>query len=116
MCLESSRSEDLELRDTAIRAIGRIVEVVPAERVDRQKREELHDILRTHLADLDNSVRAKAVRSLGKLAKNGCLTPQQRESLKCIALDLTGRDEHFQWDRAYVVRKEAEKTLEYCGA
>lgn len=114
LCLESSRSHDLELRDTAIRAIGRIVEVVPAARVDRTKRDELHDVLRTTLADTDNSVRAKAVRSLGKLAKNGYLDPQQRETLKGIALNLTGRDEKFDWDHAYVVRKEAEATLQFC--
>ncbi|MGD0309144.1 MAG: hypothetical protein ABSC02_07635 [Acidobacteriota bacterium] len=33
--------------------------------------------------------------------------------LKTICDRVLGRDEHYDWDRAYVVRREAEEALSY---
>lgn len=50
------------------------------------------------------------------MARFGFLTRLEREQLAAICHRLLGKDEMFDWDRAYVVRKEAEETLRHCQA
>jgi len=114
MALEGTRSADLEMRDTATRAIGRFASSIPPAEMKPEIRQNFHDSLRANLADKNNGIRAKAVRSLGKLAKHGHLSPAEVNKLRITALNLLGEDENFEWDRAYVVRKEATEALKYC--
>jgi HEAT repeat protein len=113
LALDAARSPDLELRDTATRAIGKFAESIPAGGLTDDVRIELVEALQRNLGDASPGVRAKAVRSLGKLAKYGHLTPPEKAQLKGTLRRLLGEDEHFEWDRAYVVRKEAKEALAY---
>ena len=113
LALEAAGSPDLELRDTATRAIGKFAESIPAGGLKTGLRNDLVERLRGNLADTSPGIRAKAVRSLGKLARHGHLTKDQRGQLKRTLLHLTGDDGRFEWDRAFVVRKEAKEALEY---
>ena len=113
LVLEAARSDDLELRDTATRAIGKLAESIPAEELTDDLRRKFLERLHANLADTNAVVRAKAVRSLGKLAKAGHLRPPEREALEAVCKGLLGEDESFEWDRAYGVRREAEETLRY---
>lgn len=111
LALEAVNSPDLELRDTATRAIGKFVEFIPA--LPAALRQEIFQKLQRNLADSSPVIRAKAVRSLGKLAKFGHLAPEERESLKTICQRLMGTDEHYEWDYAYIVRREAEEAFRH---
>jgi HEAT repeat protein len=113
LALDAARSPDLELRDTATRAIGKFAESIPAGGLSKDVRLQLVEVLRRNLGDASPGVRAKAVRSLGKLAKFGHLTPAERAQLEETLRRLLGEDEHFEWDRAYIVRKEAKEALAY---
>lgn len=37
----------------------------------------------------------------------------EKEALEAVCKGLLGKDESFEWDRAYGVRREAEETLRY---
>jgi hypothetical protein len=102
---------DKEVRDSAARALGKIAEHVPAELVSQDRRGEMFEALHRALADRHSAVRAKAVRSLGKMARAGYLTPEHEERVRAAVLRILGRDESFEWDRAYVVRQEAAEAL-----
>jgi HEAT repeat protein len=102
---------DKEVRDSAARAVGKIAERVPVERVSERERTDIFEALHRALSDRHSAVRAKAVRSLGKVAQAGYLTPEREEQVKVAVLRILGRDEAFEWDRAYVVRREAEEAL-----
>lgn len=115
LALEGARSEALELRDTATRTIGRFAEAVPAGSFPGDVSADCYDVLRANLADPHKGVKAKAVRSLGKLARHGHLDAAQMRAMRDIALNLLGEDDEFRWDRAYVVRKEAQEALEAFG-
>jgi hypothetical protein len=58
-------------------------------------------------------VRAKAVRSLGKLVRAAYLAPAQEERVRLAVLRILGRDEAHEWDRAFIVRREAEEALQH---
>lgn len=111
LVLNALNSPDLELRDTATRAAGRFVEHIPV--LPAPQKRELIEKLQRNLADSSPVIRAKAVRSLGKLAKFGHLAPEERQSLKTILERLMGIDEHYAWDYAFIVRREAEEAYPY---
>jgi HEAT repeat protein len=113
LALEAARSEDVELRDTATRAIGKFAESIHPPDLSGELRAALVEQLRDNLAEPNAGIRAKAVRSLGKLAKYGYLDAAEREKLKALCELVLGVDENFEWDRAYIVRKEAEEALKY---
>lgn len=113
LALEAAQSEDLELRDTATRALGRFVESIPPSDLPEKLRVAFIESLQHNLADANAGIRAKAVRSLGKLAKYGHLDAAERERLQTLCWLLLGIDDNFDWDRAYIVRKEAEEALRY---
>jgi hypothetical protein len=113
LAIDAARATAQELRDTATRTIGKFAETIPPADLSSRLRQDLVDALRANLADPNATIRAKAVRSLGKLARYGHLIPAEGEDLKKTCRLMLGTDENFEWDRAYIVRKEAKETLEY---
>jgi hypothetical protein len=113
LVLEAAESPDLELRDTATRALGRFAESIPPGELDEPLRSKVIEKLQDNLADTNPGVRAKAIRSLGKLSRYGHLMPDEQDKLKEICELILGVDGSFDWDRAYIVRKEAKEALEY---
>ncbi len=102
---------DKEVRDSAARVIGKIAEIVPPEALTDRRRAELFDLLHRALDDKQPAVRAKVVRSLGKVAAARYLNAEQVARLRSTLRRLLGEDEHYDWDRAYIVRREAEEAL-----
>ncbi len=111
LALEVIDSPNLEVRDTATRAIGKFAESIPSLQANDGLRRDILDKLKANLSDTSPGIRAKAVRSLGKLAKFGHLTPPEREWLKSVCEHLAGTDERYEWDYAFIVRREAEEAL-----
>ncbi len=113
LALEAAASPDLELRDTATRALGRFADATPPAEMPEALRLEFVARLEANLADRNTGVRVKAIRALGKMARRGHLRPAEREVLGKACHRIVGDDEAFDWDRAYVIRREAEEALQY---
>jgi HEAT repeat protein len=111
--LEAAQSSDRELRDTATRTLGKFAESIPPSLLPVEIRHGFLKTLQKNLSDENPGIRAKAVRSLGKLAQYGHLTAEERAKLKTTFNHFLGNDEIFDWDRAYVVRKEVEEALNF---
>jgi HEAT repeat protein len=111
LTLEAAQSPDRELRDTAIRVMGKLAECIPSTLLSEEMRCGFLETFQKNLADENTAIRAKAMRSLGKLAQYGHLTAEERAKLKTTFKHFLGNDEYFEWDRAFVVRKEAEEAL-----
>lgn len=116
LMLEALLSEDLETRDTAARALGRMAESIPAGVLPAALARSVVDRLHGVLAEPNAGLRAKAVRSLGKMAKSGHMDAAQKETLAGACRRLLGEDGTFEWDRAFVVRKEAGAALLHAKA
>jgi len=111
--LEGAAAEDHELRDTGTRALGKLAESIPAGSLPDDLRLQFVERLQKNLADRDPAIRAKAVRSLGKLARFGHLGPAEKDRLRGTLEMIAGRDARFDWDTAFVVRREAEEALRH---
>lgn len=110
--LQAAKSENLELRDTAIRALGSFVEYIDPADLPADYKKEMLEAIRVNLADSSPGVRSKAIRSYGKLARFGHLTKEERQKCKETCELLLGIDDQYDWDRAYIVRKEAQEALD----
>ncbi|MCK4801698.1 MAG: hypothetical protein KAS84_06880 [Anaerolineales bacterium] len=110
--LDAARSENLELRDTAVRALGNFVEVIPPADLAEGYKKGMLEVIQVNLGDSSAGVRSKAIRSYGKLARYGHLTKQEKQKCKKTCELLVGVDDKFDWDRAYIVRKEAQDALD----
>lgn len=114
LALDAALSDDGELRDTAARAIGKFAEAVPAGGFSEELRAGFVECLHRDILDTNPSLRSKAVRSLGKLARGGHLRFKELERLAEVCQALLGEDDAHAWDHAYIVRKEAAEALEHC--
>jgi HEAT repeat protein len=110
--LKAAASENLELRDTAIRALGRFVEHIKPEALPEAFKKDMLKAIMSSLGDTSAGVRAKAIRSYGKLARYGHLNQEEKAKLRQTCELLLGVDDKFDWDRAYIVRKEAQEALD----
>jgi HEAT repeat protein len=113
LAIVAAQSTDLELRDTATRTIGKFAEAIPPAELSPELRQQFIERLRANLADPNAGIRAKAIRSLGKLTRHGHLNDSERRELESTCHLILGTDENFEWDRAYIVRREAKETLQY---
>lgn len=111
--LEAAAATDQELRDSATRALGKFAESIPAGSLSPETAGAIFERLSANLADGSPAIRSKAVRSLGKLARYGHLGTEQHQQLALILKRILGEDEHYEWDRAYVVRKEASEAMQH---
>jgi len=110
IAVSAARGEHPELRDTAVRVMGRFVESIPSGNLDEEDKEAILDSIRDNISSERAGIRSKAVRSFGKLAKHGHLNEDEEEELISLCRRILGSDE-FNWDRAYIVRKEAREIM-----
>ncbi len=106
---------DKEVRDSAARTMGKIVEVVEPLDLSERRRTEMYEALCRVITDPLPALRAKAARSLGKMAHRGYLDPAQRRDLRARLESLVTRGEATDWDRAFIVRRQAQEALDYLG-
>lgn len=111
--LEAAQSPNLELRDTATRALGKLAEAISPELLPVDIKMLFLERLNKNLSDQNTGIRANAMRSLGKLARYNHLTVAERAQLKAICQNILGTDDSGEWDRAYRVRKEAGEAMQY---
>jgi HEAT repeat protein len=102
---------DKEVRDSAARTLGKIVEAVDPARLTERRRSEIYEALCRALSDPQAAVRAKAVRSLGKMAGRSYLAAEQVGDLRLKLQALLERGEETDWDHAYIVRRQAQEAL-----
>lgn len=111
--LEAAQSPNLELRDTATRTLGKLAESIPPGHLSEELKLLFMERLQVNVSDPNVTVRAKAIRSFGKLAKYKHLAETEARKLKAACRHILGLDADGEWDRAFIVRKEAEEALRY---
>jgi hypothetical protein len=100
-----------ELRDTATRSLGKMVEVVPLDDVPGELRQTMFDTVIERVADPVPGVRAKGIRTLGKMAAYGYVRSDQAALARRLIEQALGREGAAGEDPAFIVRREAEIAL-----
>lgn len=100
---------DREIRDTAARTIGRIIDSFHPGQVPQDLADQAFERLLFRLRDSSAVVRSKAVRSIGKMARKGYLDNDMLDAALESVNQLLGYNGEDP-DPFYLVRKEAEST------
>ena len=103
---------DREIRDTAARTVGRIIDSFKPGQIPHDLVREAFEKLLVRLKDTCAVVRSKSVRSIGKMVKNNYLTKEQLSTAREEVEELLGLGSGDP-DPFYLVRKEAEETMSY---
>jgi len=105
--------ENGELRDMAAQAIGRMIDCIGGACLEPDMINLSFDKLMLRLSDTHPGARAKVVRSIGRLARANYLDDVQKSRALDAVRGILGIDGMHDWDRAFVVRQEAEETYYY---
>lgn len=111
--IEHCRSDDADLRQGAVRAAGKFVEHLPGDALGVDQRKALFEALAGATNDLQPAVRAKGIRGIGKMARERLLDDAQRGRALERVEGILGERDPEQWDRAFIVRREANEAREY---
>ncbi|MEE9464150.1 MAG: HEAT repeat domain-containing protein [Candidatus Neomarinimicrobiota bacterium] len=110
--IQAMDSEHLEVRDSAIRALGKTMELISEKDISSDRRDTIWYKLFHSLSDPHPTIRAKAIRTLCKMNRGGLLSADQREQFKLVCERVAGVDDRNLWDRAFIVRKEAHEAMQ----
>lgn len=102
-----------EVRDTAVRALGKLIEYLPPSSFSPGDQETAFETLMAATRDPNPGIRAKGVRGLGKMAGQGLLGPERFKKAKERIRQVLGKQRAYSWDTAFIVRREAEEALEH---
>jgi HEAT repeat protein len=111
LLIKAAGESNKEIRDSAVRTLGKITEIIEPGQISSVEKDKIVDVLSENAGDVSPSIRSKAFRSLGKMAEAGFLSDKQSKSLASRANRVLGNDANFNWDNAYIVRKEAQFAL-----
>jgi len=102
---------DREIQDSAARTLGRMVQVVPRAGFSSEDRSRMFQAL-VNASHLEHAaVRAKSIRSLGKMAAAGLMTMPEKETLQNLLHAVMDQAGDEQRERAFIVQKEAKQAL-----
>lgn len=110
--IEASGSHHLEVKDSAIRALGKTMELIGEKDISSSTRDTIFNQLWYSIADTHATIRAKTIRSLLKMGRSGLLTPEQHDKFMVACRRITGEEGRQVWDTAFIVRKEALEAME----
>ena len=113
MILAIAQNNNHQVTSMALYAVGRLAQRLQPSDFSRELRSNMFDAVFHFLSGIQGLVRKNAARTLGKMMRRGLLSHENEKKLYHAFLSVTGRDEYHNWDRAFIVRREAEEFLPY---
>lgn len=111
--LSAAQHVNHQVTSMALYTVGRLAQNLPASAFSDELRSYIFHACFRFLSHSQGLVRKNAARTLGKLLRKGLLSDENEKKTYKAFLSITGRDEHHNWDRAFIVRREAEDFLPF---
>jgi ferredoxin--NADP+ reductase len=111
--LVATKAENFQLRGMATYALGKLMERKKKDVFSAELQLKLYDAIYERLSDSKPIVRQQAAHALGQMQHKRLLTEPQRIQVLAAFNAILGRDNRHKWDRAFIVRSEAEKFLPF---
>lgn len=111
--LSAAQHINHQVSAVALYTVGRLAEKLPPASFSEELRHFMFNSSFRFLSHAQGLVRKNAARTLGKMLRRELLSTEDEKKLYKAFLAITGRDDHHNWDRAFIVRREAEDFLPY---
>jgi len=105
------KAANFQVRAMALYTLGKLSLRLPPSNFTNKLRLSMFDAALVLLTDTKPLVRKNAARTLGKMQKRALLTDNQRIKSLDAFKAILGTDGRHKWDRAFIVRHEAEHFL-----
>lgn len=102
------KSANYQVRAIALYAVGKLALRVDRDKYDDKLKLSMFDTIIEVLGDNKPLVRKNSARALGKMQKRGLLNESQRLQVLAAFKAILGTDDQHSWDRAFIVRHEAQ--------
>lgn len=102
-----------QVTSMALYTVGRLIQKLPLEAFSESNKLHIFDSVFNFLSNAEPLVRKNAARTLGKMLRKGLLSEDNEKRVLKTFLKITGKDDNHNWDRAFIVRREAEYFLPY---
>jgi ferredoxin--NADP+ reductase len=113
LIMNAARRENFQLTSMALYTLGRLIEKSNKRIINKTQLSILLTFVFSFLSNVQPLVRKNTVRTLGKMLRKGLLSALDEKKVYDIFLAITGKDELHNWDRAFIVRREAEDFMRY---
>ena len=113
LIIQATKREHYHITAMALQTLARLVEKAKHTTIEPSLVKRLYTVAYGFVAAVQPLVRKNAVRTLGQLVRGGFLATAEKQKVSSLFLTLTGKDEHHNWDRAFIVRQEAEHFMKY---
>jgi ferredoxin--NADP+ reductase len=111
--LAAAQHNNHQVTSMSLYSTGRLIQKLRPAAFSEELRVEMFDAVFRFMSNPQVLVRKNAARALGKMLRKGLLSNENEQKLYKTFLAIAGRDEHHNWDRAFIVRREAEDFLPY---
>jgi ferredoxin--NADP+ reductase len=111
--LVATKSDNFQLRGMSVYTLGKLMERKKKEDFSPELQLQLYDSIYERISDSKPIVRQQAAHALGQMQHKRLLTDPQRIQVLAAFNAILGRDNRHKWDRAFIVRNEAEKFLPF---
>jgi NAD(P)H-flavin reductase len=111
--LHTSQHGNHQVASMGLSSLGRLIQKLSPTSFAEHMRLKIVDAVFRFLSNPQVLVRKNAVHVLGVLLRKKLLSAENEQKLYKTFLAITGRDDHHNWDRAFIVRREAEDFLPY---
>jgi len=97
----------------ALYSVGKLAYDVKQKEFSDDLRSQMFESAFLKLKDRKHLVRKNAARTLGKMQRRGLLNKNQQQLVYQAFMSILGKDGRYKWDRAFIVRHEAEYFLQF---
>lgn len=111
--LNVANHKNHQVTSIALYTVGRLIQKLPIEAFSESDKAHLFNTVFNFLSNAEPLVRKNTARTLGKMLRKGLLSEENEKKVFKTFMKITGKDDNHNWDRAFIVRREAEFFLPY---
>lgn len=113
LVMQAAKAQNAHVTAIALHTIGRLIEHSKNVKIEAQLTTDLFELALGFLSARQPLVRKDAAYMLAQMVRRDLISPTDKERVHSIFLEITGKDEHHNWDRAFIVRQEVERYMKF---
>ncbi len=113
LLLSLAQHTNHQVTSMSLYTTGRLAQTLPHSVFNDELKLNMFNTAFRFLSNAQGLVRKNTAQTLGRMVRKGLLSVDQEKKVYNAFMAITGRDNQHKWDRAFIVRREAEDFLPY---